>query len=54
MGMVVAGLGQQEGLAVGDVRPEVVESVRRTNPSLANRRQDLYRDWAASEALTIA
>jgi predicted amidohydrolase len=38
MGAVVAGLGEQEGWASADVLPARVQQVRRTNPSLLNRR----------------
>lgn len=38
MGTVIAGAGEQPGIAVAEVDPERVSQVRRTNPSLANRR----------------
>lgn len=38
MGTVVAGLGEQEGWVAADVLPARVQQVRRTNPSLLNRR----------------
>lgn len=38
MGTVIAGAGEQPGLAVGDVTPDRIAAVRRTNPSLVNRR----------------
>lgn len=38
MGTVVAGAGEQPGLASASISPERVVSVRRVNPSLANRR----------------
>ena len=38
MGTVVAGLGEQEGWVAAEVLPARVQQVRRTNPSLLNRR----------------
>lgn len=38
LGVVVAGLGEQEGIAVGEVDPARVDSVRRSNPALEHRR----------------
>ena len=38
MGVVVAALGDEEGVATGDVRAKRVADVRERNPSLANRR----------------
>lgn len=38
MGTVLAGAGEQPGIAVAELRAERVEQVRATNPSLANRR----------------
>lgn len=38
MGVVVASLGDEEGVATGEVRAEWVADVRKRNPSLANRR----------------
>lgn len=38
MGVVVASLGDEEGVATGEVRAERVTDVRKRNPSLANRR----------------
>jgi predicted amidohydrolase len=37
MGVVVAALGEQSGLAVADISADRVAAVRRTNPSLLNR-----------------
>jgi predicted amidohydrolase len=45
MGVVVAGLGEVEGLLVADLDPARVGQVRATNPSLRNRRPDVYRAW---------
>jgi predicted amidohydrolase len=38
MGTVIAGAAEQPGLAVADVDPDRIATVRKTNPSLANRR----------------
>jgi len=38
MGVAVAGLGEQEGIATAEVEPERITEVRRRNPSLSNRR----------------
>lgn len=38
MGLVVTGLGEQDGALVGHVDPARIEAVREVNPSLANRR----------------
>jgi predicted amidohydrolase len=38
MGLVVAGLGEQDGSLVGHVDPARIAQVREMNPSLANRR----------------
>lgn len=38
MGVVLGELGEQPGVAVAEVEPERIAQVRRTNPSLANRR----------------
>jgi predicted amidohydrolase len=38
MGTVVAGAGERPGVVTAPLSPERVESVRRVNPSLANRR----------------
>jgi predicted amidohydrolase len=38
MGVIVASLGDEEGVATGEARAERVADVRRRNPSLANRR----------------
>lgn len=38
MGTTIAGIGEQPGLAVGEIDVARVGEVRRTNPSLANRR----------------
>jgi len=38
MGVVVAGLGEEQGVAIGDVDPERLASVRKRNPTLRHRR----------------
>ncbi|MFC0673372.1 carbon-nitrogen hydrolase family protein [Brachybacterium hainanense] len=38
MGVTLASLGEQQGTAVADLDPQRTADVRRTNPSLANRR----------------
>jgi len=38
MGTVIAGVGERPGLAVAEVTPDRIETVRQRNPSLANRR----------------
>lgn len=38
MGTVIAGAGEQPGIAVAEVRPERIAAVRKINPSLGNRR----------------
>lgn len=38
MGVAVAAMGDEEGRACADVRPDRIAAVRRRNPSLANRR----------------
>lgn len=45
MGVVVAGLGEAEGLLVADLDPARVGQVRATNLSLQNRRPEIYRAW---------
>ena len=45
MGVVIASAGETEGVTTGDVSPERLAEVRRTNPSLAMRRPDLYAAW---------
>jgi predicted amidohydrolase len=42
-GVVVAGLGEDPGVATGDVEPDRIAEVRRRNPSLANRRVGVAR-----------
>ena len=50
MGVPVARAAEAEALVVGDVDPERLGDVRRTNPSLANDRAELYASWAADRA----
>ena len=45
MGVMVVSAGETEGIAAGEVSLERLESVRRTNPSLAMRLPDLYAAW---------
>jgi deaminated glutathione amidase len=45
MGVVIASAGEAEGVTTGDVSLERLTEVRRTNPSLAMRRPDLYTSW---------
>jgi deaminated glutathione amidase len=45
MGVMIASAGDSEGVATGDVSAERLAAVRRTNPSLAMRRPDLYAAW---------
>jgi deaminated glutathione amidase len=47
MGVPVARAGEVEQLVVGDVDPERLEAVRRTNPSLEHARPDVYGRWQA-------
>jgi predicted amidohydrolase len=41
LGVVVAGLGPDDGIAAAELDPDVVERARRVNPSLANRRMSV-------------
>lgn len=50
MGVAIARAGEGEQLVVGEVDPERVRAVRRTNPSLDNARPDVYARWAPSPA----
>jgi deaminated glutathione amidase len=45
MGVMIVSAGETEGVATGGVTPERLAEVRRTNPSLAMRRPDLYAAW---------
>jgi predicted amidohydrolase len=51
MGVPVARAGEAETLLVGQVDPERVRAVRRTNPSLENARADVYARWMAPAPL---
>ena len=42
LGVVRLDLGPAAGVAVGEVDTELVETVRATLPSLANRRDDVF------------
>ncbi|HEX4214477.1 MAG TPA: carbon-nitrogen hydrolase family protein [Candidatus Dormibacteraeota bacterium] len=53
MGVALVSLGEREGVAVGEVEPERVAQVRVRNPSLANRRPDIYAEWAAEEVQRV-
>ncbi len=46
MGAVVAGLAEEEGLLLAELHPERVRDVRAVNPSLGNRRPDVYESWS--------
>jgi predicted amidohydrolase len=50
MGVPVARAGETETLVVGEVDPERVQAVRRSNPSLANARPDVYARWTPAPA----
>jgi predicted amidohydrolase len=45
MGVMIVSAGEIEGVAIGEVTPERLAEVRRTNPSLAMRRPDVYASW---------
>ena len=45
MGVPVVAAGEREGCVVGSLTRERLEEVRRTNPSLALRRPDVYTRW---------
>jgi predicted amidohydrolase len=45
MGVAVSRAGEAPTVIVGDIRPERVDEVRRVNPTLANRRAELYHSW---------
>jgi predicted amidohydrolase len=53
MGVAVAAIGEAEGLVVGEIDPERVRQARRVNPSLANRRPEVYAAWAAPVAVDV-
>jgi len=48
----VARAGDEEALVVGEVDVERLRAVRRTNPSLANVRPDVYARWLGEPAAT--
>jgi len=50
MGVAVARAGEAEALVVGEVDPERLRAVRRTNPSLENMRPEVYAAWAPATA----
>ncbi len=50
MGVPVARAGDEEALVVGEVEVERLRAVRRTNPSLANVRPDVYARWFGEPA----
>jgi deaminated glutathione amidase len=50
MGVPVARAGEGEELVTGEVDPERLRSVRRTNPSLEHVRPDVYARWAPAAA----
>jgi predicted amidohydrolase len=52
LGVVMASLGEAEGLIIGDLSDERIAAVRERNPSLRNVRTDLYGRWAEAEAWT--
>jgi predicted amidohydrolase len=52
MGVPVARAGDEEALVVGEVDVERLRAVRRTNPSLANVRPDVYARWFGEPAAT--
>lgn len=45
MGVAVVSAGEAEGITAGEVSLERLSEVRRTNPSLAMRRPDVYAAW---------
>jgi deaminated glutathione amidase len=45
MGVAIVSAGEVEGVVTGDVSLERLAEVRRTNPSLAMRRPDVYAAW---------
>jgi predicted amidohydrolase len=54
LGVTVASLGETPGVIVGEIDGARVESVRATNPSIANSRIDLYARWSERTAATPA
>lgn len=50
MGVVVAGIGEEEGVIVAEISPERVRAVREKSPTLKNCRPELYAKWYAAEA----
>src|SRR5262249_19207997 len=50
MGVPVVRAGEEEALLVGEVEPERLSSARRTNPSLAHVRPDVYARWLPAGA----
>ena len=50
MGVPVARAGEGEELVTGEVDPERLRAVRRTNPSLEHVRPDVYARWAPTAA----
>jgi predicted amidohydrolase len=51
MGVPIARAGELEALVVGEVDGERVAAVRRTNPSLANARPDVYSRWLPAHSV---
>ena len=52
LGVVVASLGEEPGVIVGDVDSERVATARAKNPSIANSRVDIYARWIEGVATT--
>ncbi len=48
MGVVVASIGETEGLVLHTISAERVAAVRQKLPSIANRRPDIYERWAST------
>jgi deaminated glutathione amidase len=48
MGVVVASIGETEGLVLHTLSPERVAAVRQKLPSIANRRPEVYERWASA------
>jgi predicted amidohydrolase len=54
MGVAVAAAGEAAALVLGEVEPDRLREVRAANPSLENRRPELYARWAAAAAEAAA
>lgn len=52
MGVVVASIGETEGLVLHTLSAERVAAVREKLPSIANRRPEVYERWRATVSVT--